>query len=327
MTRTVNGARLFGDREKEILRKMIWQLADFSGVQVLTYCVMSNHFHVLLRVPPVGVISDVELLRRYRVLYPKPTEHQMATLAEVEKTLAQGGEEAELLRHKLLARMGDISEYMKAVKQRFSVWYNRSHGRFGTLWAERFKSVLVEGGGNPLQTMAAYIDLNPLRAGLVEDPKDYRFCGYAEAVAGAGSGGSAPALQTARDGIHHIWSAYAGGALRGAAFTVEMALQAHRELLYGKRAAQPGLSVEERWQAIQILEQEDAMLPKATVLRCRVRYFTDGAILGSQEFVRSFVSDWQAEKQRKYPPKVTHLRGADWNGLAMIQGLNKSLFS
>jgi len=106
MTRTVNGARLFGDREKEILRKMIWQLADFSGVQVLTYCVMSNHFHVLLRVPPVGVISDVELLRRYRVLYPKPTEHQMATLAEVEKTLAQGGEEAELLRHKLLARMG-----------------------------------------------------------------------------------------------------------------------------------------------------------------------------------------------------------------------------
>jgi len=51
MTRVVNGERLFGDREKEILRKMIWQVADFSGVEVLTYCVMSNHFHVLLRVP------------------------------------------------------------------------------------------------------------------------------------------------------------------------------------------------------------------------------------------------------------------------------------
>lgn len=323
MTRTVNGARLFGDREKEILRKMIWQLADFSGLQVLTYCVMSNHFHVLLRVPPASVIPDAELLRRYRVLYAKPTEHQIATLAEVEKKLALGGEAADELRRKLQARMGDISEYMKAVKQRFSVWYNRSHGRFGTLWAERFKSVLVEGRGNPLQTMAAYIDLNPLRAGLVQDPKDYRFCGYAEAVAGAAP---AQAVPTARDGIHHIWGAYAGGAQRDAAFSAEMALQAHRELLFGKRAAQPGLSVEERRQAVQVLEQEDAMLPKATVLRCRVRYFTDGAILGSQEFVRSFVSAWQVEKQRKYPPKVSLLRGADWNGLAMIQGLNKCLF-
>jgi len=51
MTRTVNGERLFGDREKEVMRKMIWQVADFSGVEVLTYCVMANHFHVLVRVP------------------------------------------------------------------------------------------------------------------------------------------------------------------------------------------------------------------------------------------------------------------------------------
>ena len=72
---------------------------------------------------------------------------------------------------------------MKTVKQRFSIWFSKSHQRYGTLWADRFKSVLVEGSGNPLQTMAAYIDLNPVRAGIVDDPKDYRFCGYAEAVA------------------------------------------------------------------------------------------------------------------------------------------------
>ncbi|PXA02942.1 transposase, partial [Coraliomargarita sinensis] len=58
MTRTVNGERLFGDREKEILRKMIWQVADFCGVEVLTYCVMANHFHVLLRVPDASEVSD-----------------------------------------------------------------------------------------------------------------------------------------------------------------------------------------------------------------------------------------------------------------------------
>jgi len=330
MTRTVNGERLFGDREKEILRKMIWQVADFSGVEVLTYCVMSNHFHVLVRVPPAGEVSDKELLRRYRVLYPKPTEHQTASIAVMEKELAQGGEEAEVLRKKLLARMGDVSEYMKAVKQRFSVWFNRSHDRFGTLWAERFKSVLVEGRGNPLQTMAAYIDLNPVRAGLVEDPKDYRFCGYAEAVAYLGGshfrqGSSGQAGQAARNGIRRIWSTYAGGAAREG-FSAEMALQAHRELIFGKRAGEAGLSEMDRKKALKVLEEEDAILPKATVLRCRVRYFTDGAILGSKEFVRGFVETWQLEKGRKYPPKVNSLRGADWQGLATIRGLRKQVF-
>ena len=129
-------------------------------------------------------ISDEELIHRYRILYPKTTKYQTASIALLEQMLAAGGEEALVIRKRLLVRMGDVSEYMKSVKQRFSVWYNRSHQRKGTLWNERFKSVLVEGKGNPLQTMAAYIDLNPVRAGLVSDPKEYRFCGYGEAVAG-----------------------------------------------------------------------------------------------------------------------------------------------
>jgi len=327
MTRTVNGERLFGDREKEILRKMIWQVADFCGVEVLTYCVMSNHFHVLVRVPEQAEVSDQELLRRYRVLYPKPTKYQTASIQVLEQVLAKGGEEAEAIRRKLLARMGDVSEYMKTLKQRFSVGDNRSHERYGTLWAERFTSVLVEGKGNPLQTMAAYIDLNPVRAGLVDDPKDYRFCGYAEAVAhsncsrpGRGCGGPA-----AWRGICFIWAAYAGGAARED-LSVEEALRMHRELIFGKRAGQAGLSELARQQALKVLEQEDALLPKASVLRCRVRYFTDGAILGSQEFVRGYVDVWQQQKGRKYPPKVKPLRGANWQDLATIQGLRKQVF-
>ena len=39
--------------------------------------------------------------------------------------------------------------------------------------------------GEALRTIAAYIDLNPVRAGLVDDPKDYRWCGYAEALGGS----------------------------------------------------------------------------------------------------------------------------------------------
>ena len=143
---------------------MIWQVAAFSGVEVLTDCIMSNHLgrpsaseHVLLRVPECVNISDVELLHRYRILYPKPTQYQTASIALMEQTLAAGSEEALAIRKRLLARMEDVSEYMKSVKQRFSVWYNHnhSHQRKGSFWNVRFKSVLVEGKGNPLQRMAA----------------------------------------------------------------------------------------------------------------------------------------------------------------------------
>ena len=93
---------------------------------------------------------------------------------------------AEALKQRVMSRMWDVSGFMKSLKGRFTQWYNRLNGRKGTLWEERFKSVLVEGVGRGLATMAAYIDLNPVRAGLVEDPKDYRWCGYGEALGGGG---------------------------------------------------------------------------------------------------------------------------------------------
>ena len=311
MTRAVNGERLFHDREKEILRKIIWQVADFSGVEVLTYCVLSNHFHVLIRVMGDQVVSDAELMRRFRVLCPKPTKYQTESAEVMESQLCAGGVEADAIRRKLLARMSDVSEFMKAVKQRFSVWYNRSHQRYGTLWAERFKSVLVEGKGNPLQTMAAYIDLNPVRAGLVADPKDYRFCGYAEAVVG---------VPEAKRGMIHVWSDH--GVKR-----VDSALRAHRMLIFGKHASGTGLSKMTRERALKILDHEDGHLPKTVILRCRVRYFTDGAILGSADFVRGFTGAWQRERGRKYAPKVSGMRGSNWGDLAVIQGLRRRVFS
>ena len=311
MTRTVNGEMLFEDRAKEVLRKMLWQVAEFCGAEILTYCVMTNHFHVLLRIPEPSILSDAELIRRYKVLYPKATKFQSASAKILESRLAGGGSDAAEIRRKLLARMADVSEYMKTVKQRFSVWYNRNHGRFGTLWADRFKSVLVEGQGNPLQTMAAYIDLNPVRAGIVEDPKDYRFCGYAEAVAG---------VVVAKRGLTAVWSDH--GARRS-----DTALCAHRSLIFGKRASEPGLTEMTRQRALQVLDHDDGYLPKAVMLRCRVRYFTDGVILGSAEFVRGFTRAWQVGHSRKHPPKVNAIKGSDWGDLAVIQGLRRQIFS
>ena len=48
----------------------------------------------------------------------------------------------------------------------------------------RFKSVLVENDAEALATVAAYIDLNSVRAGMVKQPEDYRWSGYGEAVGG-----------------------------------------------------------------------------------------------------------------------------------------------
>ena len=77
-----------------------------------------------------------------------------------------------------------MGEYMKAVKQQFTRWYNRRKGRKGTLSEARYKSVVVEGDRDPLLTMATHIDPNAVRAGLCADPKEYRWCGYGEALGG-----------------------------------------------------------------------------------------------------------------------------------------------
>ena len=322
MSRVVGGQMLLGDREKEVLRKMVWRVADFCGVEVLTYSIMSNHFHVLVRVPEKDrAVSDAELLRRFKVLYPKPTKYQTASFARLEMALREGTEEAVGVRAQLLARMHDLSEFMKTLKQRFSIWYNRNHdGRLGTLWMDRFKSVLVQGAGNPLQTMAAYIDLNPVRAGLVEDPKDYRWCGYAEAVAG---------MKKAQQGLEMIWATYADGSRREiAAANLKSAMAAHRSLIFGKGASPwtcRGKLID-RETAEKVLNDQKGELPMSVVLRCRVRYFTDGAVLGSAEFVRSYAAQWQAGRGRRHTAVVTPARGAPWGDIAVVNAMRRAVF-
>jgi hypothetical protein len=81
---------------------------------------------------------------------------------------------------------------LKELKLRVTFYMNKRLGRTGTLWEGRYKSVLVGDCAQALLTISAYIDLNPVRAGLVSNPGDYRWCGYAEAVAGGGWDASHP---------------------------------------------------------------------------------------------------------------------------------------
>jgi len=157
--------------------------ADFSGVDVITYVVMDNHFHLCVRVSKrEGEVPESEVLRRVGVLYGEDRRDAL------EKRLAGFREEgddttvaAELA--KLRARMGDLSEFMKTFKQRVSQWYNSNYSHEGTLWGGRFKSVLVE-DERYLHNLVAYIHGNPIRAGLVTRAADYEWSAPGAAAKG-----------------------------------------------------------------------------------------------------------------------------------------------
>src|SRR5471032_542010 len=95
MTRTVNGEHLFYDPDKEILRKQLWDVSDYCGIEIITHSVMINHFHVVVEVPQKTPVSDAELLRRYAVLHPRPTRYQSARLEAIKAQLETNGQEAE----------------------------------------------------------------------------------------------------------------------------------------------------------------------------------------------------------------------------------------
>ena len=209
ISRVVNRGLVFEKAEKEHFRKLMRMMEAFSGCRVLAYCVMGNHFHLLLEVPPrpeTGLDAaslDLELFAERLAGIYKPGE-----VAEVLMTLkkaieATDGSEAsrERVTHEIagpyLMRMHDLSEFMNGLLKRFTRWFNRQHQRTGTLWEERFRSVIVE-AGVPARAVAAYIDLNPVRAGIVKEPADYRWSGYGEAV---GSTRSSQAGKSARGGL------------------------------------------------------------------------------------------------------------------------------
>ncbi|MBB5035801.1 transposase [Prosthecobacter dejongeii] len=310
MSRTCGGEVFFDDVEKEALKRLMWRLADFSGVKLVTYCIMGNHFHVLVEVPRrevwlqrfAGPAAEEKLFEHLRLLYSKT---YLAFLREEFAELRRLGLEARVQEklEALYKRFCDLSLYVKEVKERFSRWFNKRRGRRGTLWMDRFKSVMVESGGEALRTMAAYIDLNPVRAGLVEDPKDYRWCGYVEAVGGS---------RRAQRGLCKVVAKPVDGWVK------HEAAKAYRCLLYASgmevRDAQntnvvrPGVTAEE---ARKVLAEKGKLSP-AELVRLRVRYFTDGLVLGNQAFVESVFEEnrgWFGPKRKDGARKLSECAG------------------
>ena len=320
VSRVADGEFILGDKEKDHLVKLMREYERFCGLHVLAYCLMSDHFHVVIEVParPQETLGDQELLAKVRRI---PGQNRAAVIEQQLAELRQRGDTAaaEALKQRVGERMFDMSQFMKPLKQRFSLWYNSAHGRTGTLWEQRFKSILVEGTSLALGVVAAYVDLNPVRAGLVSDPKDYRWCGYGEAMSGGAK---------AKEGLRRLMT----GAL-GEAVTFKEAAAEYQELLFGPkpeaggepsggRVASRGMSAAEAAE----VEKAGMRLPIADYLRMRVRYFSDGVAVGSRDFVDRVFAAYRDRFGAKRKTGARQMRLVDSVELYSMRNLRIKVF-
>jgi putative transposase len=281
MSRTCAGERIFNGEnslciEAIIFVRLMRRLADFMGIQILTYALMSNHYHILCEVPEPYTLTDDQLLDRIEAFYGSKRRKVVAAQLKVAID-NQNNSSASEIRTKFLRRMFDISIFNQELKSSFAQGYNKRHVRFGALWAERFASSIVQPGIH-LQRVGAYIDLNPLRAGICQDPKDYRFCGYAEAIVAA--------HPTARPGIRQILS------IDPIIDWKETHVQ-YRQLLLDsarRKAELTNGSCTDSEFLRRVQENGNETLSESAVLMCQIRYFTHGMVIGSKEFVETHLA-------------------------------------
>lgn len=279
MSRVVDRRMVFGKREKEVFEVMMRQFEEFSGCQVLTYCVMTNHFHILLRVPrmPEGGVSDEEVWRRMGLIYSEDRMDRYER--EIEWNREKGQlDRVDGLFNQMRQRMYDLSIFVKDLKQKFTRWFNSEHGRSGTLWEERFKSIVLDPRHGSLMAICGYIDLNPVRAGIVNEAQEYKWNGYGSAMRGC---------ILARKGILVVigvdeWNQAADryGEYIGQKST---GMRKNTQMRISKEESQ------------RILE-EGGQVSNGELLMCRVKYFSNGIAMGETGFIRR-IGENLAEKE------------------------------
>ena len=170
------------EHRRHWIRARLEFLASIFGIDCLTYTVLSNHLHVVLRSRPdvVATWKDREVARRWLLLFPKrkkkdgsaeePSKAEIDMIVNNPKVLAQ--------RRK---RLSDISWWMRCTAENIARRSNLEDNVTGHFWEGRFKSQLIldEAG---LLACAAYVDLNPIRAALAETPETSDFTGVKDRI-------------------------------------------------------------------------------------------------------------------------------------------------
>jgi REP element-mobilizing transposase RayT len=177
MNRTVRRCYLMGqdeltgrnyDYRKDWIEQRIEHLAQFFGIDVLCYSIMSNHFHLVLRQRPDIVQSwdDTEVARRWLMLCPKKKNRDGTPKPITETDLNSIRNDPDKVKQ-YRSRLSDISWWMRLLCQTIAQRINRDDNQEGKVWQNRFKAVRLLDEAS-LLACAAYVDLNPIRAAMAQ---------------------------------------------------------------------------------------------------------------------------------------------------------------
>jgi REP element-mobilizing transposase RayT len=294
MSRTALDGFPFGDVEKDELVKIIKKFSKLFFVEVFGFCIMGNHFHLLIQMFPEHNYEDEEIRKRCKAHYGEDFVVSDEQLGDYR------------------VKLSSLANYMKEIKQAFSWYYNQRHNRRGTLWGERFKSVIVE-NGETLINCLAYIDLNPLRAGIVSRPEDYRWnsIGYH--------------VQT--DNKDDFLSLGFGLQEFGTMMDAAERLRSYRQYVYEAGAINRPDKMQAKVIGDRVLEKErrrDFELSRSDRFRYRTRYFTDSGIIGSKEFVSENYQRFKNIFSSKHEKKPKPIKGLD--GMYSLKRLSEVIY-
>ncbi|MFW2133691.1 transposase [Ectothiorhodospira haloalkaliphila] len=158
------------DHRRQWIEDRIRLLASLFAVEVAAYAVMSNHYHLVVKLEPRHAErwSDDEVLRRWSCLFKGPllVQRYLAGASQESYELTQVAEFAQCYRR----RLADLSWFMKCLNEPIARQANREDGCSGHFWEARFKSQALRTEAALLSCMA-YVDLNPVRAGMAATPE------------------------------------------------------------------------------------------------------------------------------------------------------------
>lgn len=170
------------EHRREWIRERLEVLAGIFAIECLTYAIMSNHLHQVLRSRPdvVATWSDEEVARRWLRLFPKRRRKDGAPAKPTEAEIAMIVNDPNLLAERR-RRLSDVSWWMRCVAENIAVRSNREDGVTGRFWEGRFKCQVLLDEASVL-ACAAYVDLNPIRAAIAKTPEASDFTGAKDRI-------------------------------------------------------------------------------------------------------------------------------------------------
>lgn len=183
---------------KEWIRQRLEELAAIFGLDVLSFAVLSNHLHVVVRTRPDVVKSwtDLDVARRWWNLFPRRRNPDHSPAEPREEELSASCADTSALNEKR-QRLSSISWFMRCVAEPIARRGNRDDNVTGRFWEGRFRAqVLLD--ETAIAACMAYVDLNPIRAGLASTPESSHFTSVRDRIEDRGSA-SHESVDSARD--------------------------------------------------------------------------------------------------------------------------------